>query len=136
MNSELKTFIRSYIETALWSSSAGDAENESVGCLDAPEFSDYVFTVDSLKRIIGDCRQFMASDLYICAVVDLVDLKDKNRDEAIEQVAYDFWLTRNRHGAGFWDGDYPKELGKALTEFANSFGTVNVIPDNGKFYVE
>jgi hypothetical protein len=24
------------------------------------------------------------------------------------QVGHDFWLTRNRHGAGFWDRGYGK----------------------------
>jgi len=41
----------------------------------------------------------------------------------LEQVVYDFWLTRNRHGAGFWDGDY--ENGEVLTDIAHSFGEVN-----------
>lgn len=31
-----------------------------------------------------------------------------------EQVGHDFWLTRNRHGAGFWDRD------------ANTYGTAEV----------
>jgi len=31
------------------------------------------------------------------------------------QAGHDFWLTRNGHGAGFWDGDWP-ETGDALTE--------------------
>lgn len=24
----------------------------------------------------------------------------------LETIGHDFWLTRNHHGAGFWDGDY------------------------------
>ena len=23
-----------------------------------------------------------------------------------DHIGHDFWLTRNGHGAGFWDGDY------------------------------
>lgn len=46
--------------------------------------------------------------------------------EPSEQVAHDFWLTRNHHGAGFWDGDYPKELGEKLTTIAHGFGECNL----------
>ena len=34
-------------------------------------------------------------------------------------AAHDFWLTRTRHGAGFWDGDW--EEGEKLTEKAHQF---------------
>jgi hypothetical protein len=51
------------------------------------------------------------------------------------QVGHDFWLTRNGHGAGFWDrgiGDY----GDALTEHAHSFGASDVyVGDDGRLYV-
>ncbi len=36
----------------------------------------------------------------------------------------DFWLTRNRHGAGFWDGDYPDGIGERLSDIAHGFGEV------------
>ena len=41
------------------------------------------------------------------------------------KVVYDFWLTRNRHGAGFWDGDYEEGVGKVLTDIAHAFGEVS-----------
>ena len=40
-------------------------------------------------------------------------------------MAHDFWLTRNGHGTGFWDGDYP-ETGDRLTELAKKFGECNL----------
>ena len=40
----------------------------------------------------------------------------------LRAVVYDFWLTRNRHGSGFWEGHY--ENGKVLTDIAQSFGEV------------
>ena len=61
-------------------------------------------------------------------------MQDPNID--MEQVAHDFWLTRNRHGAGFWDGDYEEEAGKKLTEIAHSFGEVHpYVGDDGKIYI-
>jgi hypothetical protein len=41
------------------------------------------------------------------------------------QVGEDFWLTRNRHGAGFWDRGLG-EVGLRLTEAARVYGTVDV----------
>jgi len=40
--------------------------------------------------------------------------------------AHDFWLTRNGHGAGFWDGDY--ENGDVLTALAKEFPEVHLYP--------
>jgi hypothetical protein len=37
-----------------------------------------------------------------------------------DTIEHDFFLTRNGHGAGFWDGDYKN--GEKLTEIAKSFG--------------
>ena len=42
-----------------------------------------------------------------------------------EQFGHDFWLTRNGHGAGFWDRGLGA-LGSELSEAARSFGTVDV----------
>jgi hypothetical protein len=52
----------------------------------------------------------------------------------VEKIAHDFWLTRNGHGAGFWDGDYKlsefdliyENLGDRLTELAKNFGECNL----------
>jgi hypothetical protein len=40
-------------------------------------------------------------------------------------LAHDFWLTRNRHGAGFWDRGLG-DVGKKLTELAHSCGERSV----------
>ena len=38
-----------------------------------------------------------------------------------ERCGHDFWLTRNRHGAGFWDRGLG-ELGRQLTDAAHPYG--------------
>ena len=51
------------------------------------------------------------------------------------QHGTDFWLTRNGHGAGFWDRGYG-DLGDKLTAFAEKFGEQHVYKgDDGKAYV-
>jgi hypothetical protein len=52
-----------------------------------------------------------------------------------ESIGHDIWLTRNGHGAGFWDrGYYTPEVGEKLTEIAKSLGTKNLYSENGKVY--
>lgn len=58
-----------------------------------------------------------------------------NGDASGFDFSNDLWLTRNRHGAGFWDGDYKN--GDELTEFAHAYGECNVIEiDNGQLIIE
>lgn len=47
------------------------------------------------------------------------------------QAAFDLCLTRNRHGAGYWDGDLPDELGMALTDAAHAMGESDVYVGRG-----
>lgn len=111
-------FLNSYIETALWSSTDDDDEpmNKNYDKSDiAPE---------ALRKMEQDCEKFKHE-----ASKEMEDLDDK-------QVGHDFWLTRNRHGAGFWDGDYEKEVGDKLTKISHSFGEQDLyVGDDGKLYV-
>ena len=52
-----------------------------------------------------------------------------------EQIGHDFWLTRNGHGAGFWDRGI--EGGDKLTIIAKSFKELNVwVSELGVVYFE
>ena len=46
----------------------------------------------------------------------------------------DFWLTRNGHGAGFWDRGMG-DLGNRLSEVARSFGEANVYEADGELFI-
>ena len=49
---------------------------------------------------------------------------------------HDLLLTRNHHGAGFWDGDWPKGVGKRLTDAADRLGEVYpYVGDDGLIYI-
>lgn len=53
-----------------------------------------------------------------------------------ENAAHNFWLTRNRHGAGFWDGDWPEPFAKQLTDAAHKFGSCDLyVGDDGRLYI-
>jgi hypothetical protein len=109
-----------YIEAALWSSV--DESDEQVGepldanyCLDdiAPE---------TLARIVADCEAFRQ------------DHADDIGGE-LERAGHDFWLTRNSHGAGFWDGDWPGNVDQRLTEASELYGSVDLyVGDDALIY--
>lgn len=78
-------------------------------------------TEDEQQSLIGDAAGFFFDNL--------ADIADK-----YEQAGSDFHLTRNRHGAGFWDGYWPGDIGKRLTDAAHVWGTcelVGTLDENG-----
>lgn len=78
------------------------------------------------------------------AAKDAHDFYDENRDvidrtiaefatgdvaEFARQLGADFALTRNRHGAGFWDRGFGR-LGDELTELAHPYGELVIVVDD------
>lgn len=54
---------------------------------------------------------------------------------AIELAGHDFWLTRNGHGAGFWDGDWAEPKASELTDLSDTFGPCEIYQgDDGFLY--
>ena len=50
-------------------------------------------------------------------------------------VAHDWTLTRNRHGAGFWDGGWAEPWGQRLTDLAHASGEISLyLGDDGFIY--
>lgn len=55
-------------------------------------------------------------------------------DREVEAMQ-DFWLTRNGHGAGFWDGDWP-ENGDELDDIASSYPSIDAyVGDDSLIYL-
>lgn len=113
-------FTAAYIECALWLSTEDcgghdQALDENYGIEDlAPE---------AIKTIEEDCADFQTTNAELLSGVDS------------EQAGHDFWLTRNRHGTGFWDRELGK-IGQQLTEMAHAYGSQDLyVGDDGKIYV-
>lgn len=49
--------------------------------------------------------------------------------DAWDYAAHDFILTRNHHGAGFWDGDWHEPWGQQLTDLAHGYGQLETYLD-------
>lgn len=86
---------------------------------------------DLLKK---DFNKFVSDNILIVA-----EATQKDSGYHAENLAHDFWLTRNHHGAGFWDRDQLKSYGiaDALTEAASKFREVSLVTgDDRHIYVE
>lgn len=117
---KLDRFTIAYLECALWSST--DEADPAGG---QPMDSNYSIddcTQSFLRQAAADCLVFQR---------DNAELLEHAGGE--EMDGHDFWLTRNRHGAGFWDRGYFKPIEDGLTDAAHAFGEVNLyVIDNGQ----
>jgi hypothetical protein len=107
------------------------ASNDDYGNRLPDHFQMDSFTKASKKLAEEDCRAFLNS-------LDFDDLVQAAAQQNLAQIGIDFWLTRNHHGAGFWDGDYEDELGARLTAASQMFpeATVWVSGNNRHIYIE
>lgn len=85
----------------------------------------------AIAQSITECEDFLA----LCDREG--SLQQALEYQTLEHIMHDFWLTRNGHGAGFWEpGDYGwSDLGDKLTEFTKHYGEVNLyVGDDGTIY--
>lgn len=129
---DLDKFTRAYLTTALWSSTDDN---------DIP--LDRKYTIDdlpaeTLAKAAKDCTEFRKqADFLIGAAIATGKVQYYPPFDEIEQAGHDFWLTRNGHGAGFWDGDWPEPYGEQLTAIAHKFTECNlIVDDDEKLYLE
>lgn len=87
---------------------------------------------DLMMRIGQDWNRFreQAEALGFDAVEHRATVIDPTEGDEWEYAAHDFILTRNHHGAGFWDGDWHAPWGDRLTELAHSFGQIESYLDD------
>lgn len=115
----LTPIVKAYTECALWASTDDDDEPLDNG---ERELSDA-----ARAQFEADCAAFMD---YCAEAIG----NDWHAGQTFEQIGHDFWLTRNRHGAGFWDRGLG-ELGSKLTDAAHTFGSCDLyIGDDGLVY--
>jgi len=103
----------------LWSSCDEDGEPfDSASTIENIAYKD-------VGKAEKDCRKFCKENNAL--------LEKSGLDES--QIGYDFWLTRNGHGAGFFDRDLG-EIGDKLTKACEAFGEVTPYTGNdGLIYI-
>ncbi|HEY8926181.1 MAG TPA: hypothetical protein VIU64_17485 [Polyangia bacterium] len=140
--SERDEFTKGYISCALWcgvmvyehddcpcheASENGDAyDADSCECnpemnSSSDEHDESELTSDALKQLTDDAHEFYAEHA--------ADLRASTLD--MERCGHDFWLTRNRHGAGFWDdkgrGSEADAALDRLTKASHPYGEMNLV---------
>jgi len=117
MKRAYQEILDGYLEAALWSSGE-----------EFDEFSIYDIDEKSIDEAHLDIENFVgkAGDL-------LVDFP-----MGYSQIGHDFWLTRNGHGAGFWDRKELEDgLGEKLTKISKEFPEKTIYEgDDGKIYID
>jgi hypothetical protein len=122
----MRSDVRQYLETALWSSThfADQQDHRGTSFDDLYDVSDFDDAqVKSVEQTLDDFHAYVAETLG-----DVLDAFDDT------DIAHDLWLSRNGHGAGFFDGDYG-EHGDALQAAAKTFGSCDLyVGDDGRMY--
>jgi hypothetical protein len=131
---DLEHELSQYIGTALWSTNADHLDPEGTGA--AGSLEDHYSDVD----LAPEAREAMRADL-----ADFVHHADPRAlafwetELGAGQIGHDFWLTRNGHGAGFWDrfsAGIGASFGRHLTEKAKAYGESYLYAgDDGKVHV-
>lgn len=130
--------LTQYVETALWSSSVEEeygAANDMAPdtSLERANFSADDIAPEALTSMREDLQNFING-------ADDASLEFWQAEHGDGQIGHDFWLTRNGHGAGFWDrwsgGTPGYEHGRHLTDEAKPYGESYVYAgDDGRLYV-
>lgn len=122
----IDAMVGAYVECALWSSTYNPTPE--LGERDYDEPMDGAFDLsdiapESLDSMLADCEAF--------AVDNASDLEG---NWTAEQAGHDFWLTRNGHGAGFWDRG-KGAVGDRLSDAAHAYGSSDLyVGDDGNVY--
>ena len=114
----LDEFLQAYLETAVWSST-----DEGGRTLDR-RFDEGDFSEEALQKAKEDAIDFLKSN-------------EKDLEETGASWGYhghDFWLSRNGHGAGFFDRDYGA-IADRLQKAARVYGELHVYAgDDGELH--
>jgi hypothetical protein len=114
---DIKDVELGYLDAALWSSTHDDGEPLDVMGVEA-------IHPDTRKKMRAEVTDFVLKNRALLMASGLQDA----------QIGHDFWLTRNRHGAGFWDRDLGA-IGQQLTDACHAFGEVDLyVGDDGKIH--
>ncbi|MEK6828593.1 MAG: hypothetical protein AABY15_00565 [Nanoarchaeota archaeon] len=112
--SEVMEILNNYLEAALWT------EEDEIGPANIESDVHNNAKIDSYKDV----------KLFMSKAGSLLDGLDP------AQVGHDLWLTRNGHGAGFWDRGLG-EVGDQLTAIAKEMGTKTLYRgDDGQIHID
>ena len=131
---EINAMVQGYLETELWAGTCVSIKDPDIDQSEidwesqTPNLQDLNYDIESfskeaLEKAVQECADFYEANEELLEGCDL------------ETVGHDFMLTRNGHGAGFWDGDY--EHGDELTKACKPYGgTYMYVDANGEIHFD
>lgn len=130
-------FTRAYIVCALWTGIEYPEDHEMADR--DKDYSGDPSELDqaTLESMMTQCKEFQAQASAIIAAADATGECERGPDcdTALARAGHDFWLTRNGHGAGFWDGDWPEPYATQLDDLSKVFGESDLYRgDDGLIY--
>lgn len=118
---EADAFTNAYAEAAIWSSTVEEPGTDELVPMDT-YFDVSNLHPETVANMIRDCSQFQEANADDLAAFYVAT------DKGPEQGGHDLWLTRNGHGAGFWDRG-AGEVGERLSDAAAKIGGVELWTD-------
>jgi hypothetical protein len=119
---KLDAFTSAYVIAALWSTNdestpaGGEPMDANYGIMDIAD--------ETLQKMIDDCNKFREQNKELLELSGLSD----------EYAGHDFWLTRNGHGAGYWDRG-SEDVFDQLTVACDKWPEIDLyVGDDGKIY--
>ena len=113
----LEDIVKSYLATAEWCEIDSDVEREN-------------FTTAAVLDATFDCNAFIERVCSEFTPTEAEAILTYQGNDVTALCGHDFWLTRNGHGAGFFDKEIYNELAdngcNRLTKIAQDFTTVGV----------
>jgi hypothetical protein len=126
---DVQDMFDAYVACALWSTNddSGRPLDDTYGPADVHP--------DTLEAMRADVERFAREHGATIAACIGQQLHEHRRECDWALAGHHLWLTRNGHGVGFDDGDWPEAAGPALAEAARKLGDVELyIGDDDKIY--
>jgi hypothetical protein len=134
----MNAMTRSYLETLLWSETLGHTFEYDGTEYDENDNLDQLVSYNDLPKDIVERAERDCADFVEYAGSLGMDLASFDEGE----VGHDFALSRNGHGAGFFDSDYVldgENIANRLQSAAKSFGSFGLtvyVSDARKLAIE
>lgn len=134
---ELDDMVQGYLECALWASTDYDHEDPNEEDEGEPFQLDDRYGIDDIdEETVRQAREDCAAMLSLPDAGEYMRRIDTHGEGGGPAAWYghDFWLTRDGHGAGYWDRGLG-DLGDRLTAMAKPYGEVSLyVGDDGKIH--
>lgn len=125
---DINEVTTAYFEAALWSSTDDNGEplEDNYDIFDIAE--------SAKQEQLSEIKDWLSYCDEQGLLQQFIEQHESGRYTVEEMLGHDFWLTRNGHGAGFWDRDLGG-LGQKLTDTCKKYGECDpVIADDGLIY--